>query len=467
MAKGGILRWQKMLIGIAIVIGLATIAFIIVSYFYFGPVSSESTITPYPAKADLDNITIPPSLEVVQTLSPDDIDETFSNIDDLAWLEPVARERRVFLFGEAHYHRYIDQIRNRILFALNTYDRYSLILVERQYSYTPFWDYYVSLADDDEAREFYLGTMYNMVSTREMFELLEHIRRWNTGHPESFIHIGGYDIEHMPKITISEILLPYIQSMDPSFDLSLEMVENPEDIATLLGQLEPKLAEAARKNHTGEYPFLTPKYIANVVENIRSFVLAYRNRQRDFNVNRQQAMIRNLIDAAFFGSYFESGKVMICAGAAHLGSRVPPTPGQNWYWEGSYLSHVYEPTKGKTFSLSAEGCAYQFGEAVTIDWYTVLPTGSNYRRVVQAFQEAYQRDEVDPDGYYTVLRELDLFDSTMLRMAWGHDHLPMLIDGLPRTLLESRKRGRFDNVFGYDAYIYVPRSPIMRVISKQ
>lgn len=466
MAQGGILRWQKMLIGIAAVIGALTLALIIVGYFYARQ-APESTILPYPAPEDLESITIPSGLRVVQALSPEDIDETFSNIEDLAWLEPVARGNRAFLFAESHYYRYIDHLRNRVLFALNTYDRYPLLLLERQYSFSPFWDHYAGISDDDEARNFYEGVMYQMVETREMYELLEHLRLWNRAHPESVIHIGAYDIEHKAKTTVREVLLPYFRSMDPSFDLDHESVYGPEDIEALLEPLEKKLVEAQERDFTGEYPFLTPQFAANVIGNIKSFVLAYGDRQRGFRTQRQQAMIRNLIDPAYFGSFFESGKVMISAGSMHLPSRVPPQPDADWHWEGSYLSYLYEPTSGKTYSLCVEGCAYQFGEMSEADLKDCLPTGSNYRRLVEVFQEAYELGEVESDQYYSFWREPDLYDSTMLRLAYDNDHVPMLIDGVPRALLESRGRGRYPHPYGYDARVYIPRSPIQRVLPKR
>jgi len=50
---------------------------------------------------------------------------------------------------------------------------------------------------------------YVVATGHESLELLEHIRRWNRVHPESRIHIGGYDIEHDIRSTIDKVLIPY------------------------------------------------------------------------------------------------------------------------------------------------------------------------------------------------------------------------------------------------------------------
>jgi len=59
----------------------------------------------------------------VSPLQTDDINPEFSNIDDLSWLQPLVRDCRVVLLGETHYFQYIHHLRNRLLFALNTFDR--------------------------------------------------------------------------------------------------------------------------------------------------------------------------------------------------------------------------------------------------------------------------------------------------------------------------------------------------------
>ena len=431
-------------------------------------------IRPYPEMEELKSPIFSESWLQVQTLSPDDVDSSFSNFDDLTWLKPVARENKVFLLGESHYYQIICNLRNRILFALNTFDRYHLLLVEDQYSISAFWDYYVGIADDNKAKNFYQDVMYEMVSTEENYNLLEHLRRWNRIHPDKRIHIGGYEIEHDYVAPLRHIIIPYFQSLDPTFKLDLDMI-TIRDLEYLLPELEKRLQRAKAEGLVGNYPFLTPQYVECVLNNLKS---TYYAKRYDFSYYRQRAMVRNLTNPQFFGKFFREGKVMIHAGAYHTPTHFPYPEDGNFLREGSYLSFDFEPTKGKTYSVWIQGFAYSIGAMANIDLNDCLFQGDYYRDIVGKFQHAYKQGLVSPDGYYLFSKELDEFEKLVFKLAYDHKHLPMLITNVEwDNMIEAFKvvskeafntlLNRKDTFNQYDAIILVPRSPIMHAKRKR
>jgi erythromycin esterase-like protein len=158
-----------------------------------------------------------------RALSLEDINEDFSNINDLAWLQEIGKAKRAVLVGEDHFNKYIQNLRNRILFALNTYDYYPVIILERPFPYTAFVNHYLQIGDDHEAELFYEKNLTRIVNTREEYDLLHHIRRWNRHHPEKPISAGYYDIEKTKdelSVTLNQILLPTFNSWIPNFILT-------------------------------------------------------------------------------------------------------------------------------------------------------------------------------------------------------------------------------------------------------
>lgn len=431
-------------------------------------------IHPYPKTDELRESRFPEDWLQVEPLFAEDVNESFSNFDDLAWLEEIAQKNKVFLLGENHYYQTIQNLRNRILFALNTYDRYHLLVIEHQYSISGYLDHYIGMTDDSEAKDFYENVIYDLVGTEEMYVLLEHLRRWNNLYPDRRIHIGANDVEHDYINTLARVVIPYFQSMDSSFTMDFERITTL-DLEVLLEDLETRLKKAKNENLVGEYSFLTPQYIERVLENLRSLFMCHRY---DFMYYRQRAMIRNLTNPRFFGRYLRNGKVIIHAGGYHTPTHFPYPDGGNFYREGSYLSFDFEATKGKTYSLFINGLAYQIGSMAQVDLDSCLHHGSGYNQIVKKFQGAYKQKLVSPDSFYLFNWKMDEFDNLVFTAAYRHDHSPMLVKYLDwDNIIETASgisRGQYNAVRTikdsyydrYDAVIIVPRSPITRVKRK-
>src|SRR5687768_522005 len=76
---------------------------------------SDFGLTPY---TSLDKGGFPDGWAAIEPLSPDDVSEAHDNLDDLAWLTPIARASKVVLFGESHYYAVTNHLAHRVLFAL-------------------------------------------------------------------------------------------------------------------------------------------------------------------------------------------------------------------------------------------------------------------------------------------------------------------------------------------------------------
>lgn len=390
----------------------------------------------------------------VRPLNPDDIDSVFTNIDDLEWLKPIAQNSKVILLSEGfHYSQTIQHLVNRIIFALNTFDRYPILIMEYPYSLSAFWEYYIALKDDQEAKNFYQNVMYDMVNEEEIYDRLEFLRHWNKIHPDRRIHIAGCDIDWDYITTLRWVVIPYFRITDPAFNIKLDVIRNrPSKYYwdTFLGDLEDRLKKAKSRNVTGPYPFMTPEYMECVIENIRARFLDDRR------------ILANLTDTRFLGKYLRDEKVLIQLGKGH-------TKGN----EGLFLSSDFEPTKGRTSSILFQCFAYSLGAMKHLDLNSCLFHGEDYKSNVEKLQTAYQKGMISPEKYYLpgITNE---FEKLIFRKAYDYEHRPLLVENMEwNQLIEEASKSSpelcrivksWKNEFThYDAQILIPRTYITQL----
>ena len=440
-------------------------------------------IQPYPSRKDVG--VVDPRWVEVTALSQDDIASDFSNLKDLSWIEPIARTKRVFLLGETHYFQYISHLRNRILFALNTFDRYPLLVLEDQFSFTPFINHYLDLEDQGQADRFFHETLSDILCTQEQADLVLHIRRWNRVHPAKTIHLGCSDIEHDYARTLRSVVLPYLQQIDPTLRIPADPLQ-----PAVLGELIPKLRHALQgaggNPPRAAWPFLKPEFIGAVIDNLESTFKAYApvpadavldsekevmKEDYDFVFHRQKAILRNLTDFRFLGGLMGNGKFMVYGGERHVPSHVRYPLSWNFLREGSYLSHEYEPTKGRTYSMMTTGLALSLGEMQEVDPGTCLLKGAEYLGIVQRLQRAADVGAVAAkDACLLDPSPPDLLSTLLFAKAYEVNHQPMLLTQVRWPEILNRAAGEEirsaylqmqNEVEGFDAWVVVPRSPII------
>lgn len=430
-------------------------------------------IIPYPTKEELKDCELPIDGIEVKEILPVDVNSDFTNFDDLEWLKPLAKKNKIILIGEYHYYQTIYYIRNRIFFALNTFDYYPLISFEGQYSKTPFVDYFCQITDDSEAERYYREVIYEFIYSKEDSLFLEHIRRWNKIHPQKRLHIGFHDMEHDYKSTLRDIIIPYFQLIDSSFNIDLDTLTIIH-LERLIVDLKNKLKVAKKRKLMGKYSFITPEYIECVIENLLSGFYAYYY-EGAFNYYRQKAIIRNLTDERFLGKYLNKEKIVLYSGGYHTTTQFYYPHGGNFYSEGSYFNFEYKLTKGKTFSILCTGLAYSLGEMVDANIDSLLyKRYTPYGYILDRFQKAYKQKWVSKDEYYLFFKDkLTEFDKLVFKIAYESNHNPFKVEKINWDLLFSivkdKSKEKYRSLFRekdflsrYDCLIFVPRSKIIK-----
>ncbi len=427
---------------------------------------------PYPSLADLEINSLPDSLLQVTHLSSSDIDLNFSNTGDLGWINDVAIQNKVLLIGEEHYHQVIANLRNRLVFYLNTIDTYPLLVMEAQYSYTPYYNYFLNLPDDNEAEVYFSKTLYNMVGSEDKRDLLHHLRVWNQTHPLKKIFIGFSDIEHDYATTLSQVIIPYFKSIDTQ-NYRDRKTQSLQEIAKLLPHFFKLLETAKEKGLRGEYPFITPQFIQNVLLNLQSTYWAY---EFEFNTYRQKAIIRNLTDQDFLGSFLVKGKAVIYGGSFHMTTHYSYPEHLNFFREGSYLAEDFPLTKGKVYSISFHSFARSLEKMADRSIDSCLKQGSYYISLVKKWQTAHNEKLIDANDNLLDFQMNDLH-RLILRKALKAGNSPLLVNSIDwnemLAIAEKRDAGAFNDLKGwkddyirYDAHIFIPCSPFITAAKK-
>jgi len=420
----------------------------------------------YPHKDSIDCI-FTDNLVEVSPLNFKDINNDFSNIADLNWIKTIAKDKKVILLGESHYFQYIANLRNRILFALNTYYYYPLLVLEQPYSKTPFVNHYLMIENDIKAKEF-INDVYYLITDEAEYSLLQHIRRWNKTHPPKPIHIGYSDVEHDWRTTITKILVPYFKLIDNKF--SYNDLGEFENVKNLFPTLDSLIVIAKAKNLIGSYKFITSDYIKNVISNLKSL---YYSRVYNDRFYRQKAIIRNLTSPDYLGKFLTNEKVLIHAGYRHAPTHFPLPDGGNFFREGSYLTYDYEPTKGKTYSIMIDALSYSLGKMKNIDVLSsCLRQGSQYVHTIFRMQAAYSKGLIDPSKFYVVYDDPDpknQFIKLLIKKGYEYENKPILIKEICWSeMLEKTSGNIYDSINKhkekierYDSFIFIPQSPII------
>lgn len=118
------------------------------------------------------------------------------------------------------------------------------------------------------------------------------IGKTGVGGPKGFkkdVVLDQEKLEEFPRSQWWQFALESEQAMG-EIDRKTQSLQ---EIAKLLPHFFKLLETAKEKGLRGEYPFITPQFIQNVLLNLQSTYWAY---EFEFNTYRQKAIIRNLTD---------------------------------------------------------------------------------------------------------------------------------------------------------------------------
>lgn len=304
----------------------------------------------------------------MDTIKLAQINDRFSNVPSWEWLKPIAEKNKIVAIGENHHLRYNKYLVKDILFSLNKFDHFSLLVLELPYSYAGYFNYYLSLEDDNDAR-FFCDSVLNKIHKPDV-PLLITIRNWNKLHPEKKIQVGCSDLEHGLRNTIKLTLNPYLLKTDPKADISY--TEN-DSLKGYLARAKEIIEQAKRENVIGEFPFQTSQYMESVFENLVS-TISIKINQKNFNNDdqRYQVMIRNVTDERFLGKQVADGKSLFYGGYMHFRineaddyfTTLLGLNDKRKETEGYFLAHSFEPTKGKVYTIRLNTLAVSIEDSI-------------------------------------------------------------------------------------------------------
>ncbi len=364
------------------------------------------------------------------------------------WLAGFVERQRVLFVGESHWNDGVKRLFNRIVEELLEQGRLRSIFLETNYSFSGFYDHYVSEADDERAARFLEKRLHPLVTSPNTLELLKILRTWNTAHPDRRVRVGCVDMEWGFANVIQNVLEPYFRRVDEDFDLSAsDLVFDQGGIE----RLQELLARARDEGVQGEHPFLTPEYMETVLTN-----LGNTREIEDQQAGRQRWIIRNVTE--FHGDLLQEGLAVFHGGGWHAIKHK--IEGESFYRDAAYLHEVFEPTRGKVVTLLLQALSYRFGEVADLDPADQMSSATNYQNLVRDFRKALAEDRADRDAHYVANGVgLIAFDRIVARLAYQEGWNVLRIasvdwEALARTYGQEVTQVQLDD---QDATVYIMR----------
>ena len=400
----------------------------------------------YPSEAKLSGLDLPEGALVTKpVVTEPELDALEPEFAD--WLDDFVEGQRVLFFGENHWNTGVNHFFNLIAEHLLEAGELRAVFLEINYSFSGYYNYYVTEPDEDRAMEFLETRLHPLVSSSSSLDLLELLRAWNLDHPDRPVRVGCLDMEWSSSNVVRNIIQPYFERVDDAFAGRVTGEEEREHLQELL-------AKAMAEEVVGEYPFLTPEYMDTVLANLwDTFDIG------DFSVDRQRGIIRNVTE--FNGDLLEDGLVLFKGGGWHAIKQK--LDGESFYRDAAYLQDVHPPTKGKVVSLYTQGLGYSFAEIADLRLGQYMSSATNYNNLVREFQKALADGHAERDAYYLLDGDsLSPFNSLMAKAGYALERDCLRIDSVDwerltalhgQDVLQNRVRD-------YDAAVYIMRAGI-------
>tara|TARA_R110002073_G_scaffold325028_2_gene503465 strand:+ start:1562 stop:2902 length:1341 start_codon:yes stop_codon:yes gene_type:complete len=412
------------------------------------------------------------SISGIKSIDFNDINKNFSNVQDLYWLKQVAQNNKIVLIGETHYSKNIENIKNRIIFALNNFDYFPLIIIEREYSVTPYLNHFINLKNENDAKSFFNKELSTKLNTVEDSIFIEHIRNWNIKNPKKNIKLGCIDLEWSWDEIMEDVLMPYFIKLDDidksEIDKIFEIGLNQSDDFFI--RIEPLIKKAEEQNLIGEYSFVNIEYVKNVIESISTTFKAM-SLSSWWEYFRQKEIAKRVTNQRYFGEYFKNQKVIMYGGGNHMKSKHYYGVDDNFISEGSYLNFDNKPTKGKVYSIMLNGISFSLGEMKDVNLNDAIIQGTQYKKITNRMQKAYKEGLLNPDENYFLFGFRNEFEKFIFSKSYQYKDSGIVIPDKVwneivnvsiqlsndiQMTVEMENESRND----YDEYVYIPYSPL-------
>lgn len=412
----------------------------------------QAFLDPFPSQSDLDELELPEGGLLCQPVLSEELDSL--SPDFRSWLAKFIEGQKVLFVGESHWNTGVNRVFEAIIRDLLYRGVLRSVFLELNFSFSGFYNHYISEIDDAKARLFLEHRLHPMVGSSSTLELLDLLRGWNKAHPDRMVRVACLDMEWSYSNVVRNIIYPYFRLIDENFTISNPYRGNENEVSKLRKRMEEILEEAKDKGIVGEYPFLTPEYMKNVVTNFWHTIDI-----EDMGQDRQSGIIRNITE--FNKELLDDGLSVFKGGGWHAVKRKIES--ESFYRDAAYLNQVYPLTKDCVVSLQLHGIGYRFANTLSIDLSDHMPSATNYNEFVKGFLSAVADGSVTADAHYRLTSGgLNLFDRLVIKAGYELNLDILRIESIDWEIL-SQTYGNVDfgyNEQNYDASIFVLRSDI-------
>ncbi len=407
----------------------------------------------YPTSADLDGYAGSESALVVEPVWQDSAQENFTPAF-VAMVRRLVQDQKVLFVGETHWSTGVNRIYHDIIEVLLADTNVRSVFLEVDYSFSGYYNHYVMIKGEAEAELFLKDQLHPMVAMPNVIELLGLLREWNCQNPDKPVRVACVDMEWSLAETIERTLKPYFGKLKPGFDLPDPYQLKPDELARELATMRELLDSARAQGIDGQYPFLTPDYIENILQNVSDTVTL-----DDFNVQRQAAINRNITE--FSGDLLGDGLAVFKGGGFHAVKEKMES--DNFYRDAAFLNEVFEPTKGKVATLLLRGIGSYFTDIQGLDLDQRMGSATNYNRFVREFQQEYELGFAKKgDCFLLNGANLGIFEKLTIREGYRTDRDAfLLVQADPKKLApEHDEHTQKGDINSYDEVVYILRSKI-------
>ncbi len=303
----------------------------------------------------------------------------------------LTEKNNVLFVGESHWNVGVSELFNTVLRELLRTRDVRAVFLELNYSYSAFYDHYVTL-DDKAAATFLKHTLHPLVNARTTLETLDIVRRHNLTGAKPRVRMACLDLEWSP------------------------------------GAVMRLLADAKRGR---KYPFVTDDYLAHVETNMRDT-----EGRGDFHPRRQRAIIRNITE--WHGDLLGEGLAVFKGGGFHAVKRE--VEGEDFDRDAEYLHNTHPTTKGQVATMWIQGLGYGFRDVADVDLRDRLASATNYTNFVTSFQKGVKSGTARTDGFYLLDGKLGPVDAALARSALDLDTNAVWIEKHDPVKVRDRHR---------------------------
>ena len=407
---------------------------------------AQSFLPTLPKAKELKNIgAMQNAVRFDEALTNDQLSPPFKS-----WLKSTLPGKKVLVVGENHWSQRSNFFFKNLALELAKEHSLGTIFLEVPFSSSRFFNHYVKLAKDKDARAFQ-PVLKQFLLYEDTLKLLDEVRHWNRTNPKRQVRIACHDLEWSRSVAAQEIIVPFFQKLEPNFQITADELRSPTAFKNALARISPLFKKARREKLKGKWPFISATYVGQVLVNIKDTVLLQRQK---FNEMRQQAINRNL--GNYHRKSLERSMLLFKVGSYHAAKEL--VAGQA-VRDAAFLHHQCSATKGKVATLRLATIAYGFSPVAHVDRQKRKRGADQYFAFVSRFQKALGIQKAKVDEYY-MLNKPNLIDKLATLRSYQKGGNCFIVKKVNKAQLKQAGIQTKRLLSDWDGQVIIVRSPI-------